>query len=144
MGRLLRFRGDREGKRLWQAKVADYVLHQGFGSSPAVYGPLVLVSADNKGGGAVAALDRVTGEVVWNERVGGKYAASPIYADGRLYFFSQDGVTTVIKPGVKLEVLARNQLDDGLMASPAADGKAFYLRTKSSLYRVESTGAGER
>jgi len=37
-----------------------------------------------------------------------------------------------------LEVLATNTLADGFMASPAADGKAFYLRTKTHLYRVES------
>ena len=54
-----------DGKQLWQTKVTDYVVHQGFGSSPALYGPLVLVSADNKGGGAIAGLHRVTGEIVW-------------------------------------------------------------------------------
>ena len=42
---------DRDGKQIWQTKISDYVLHQGYGSSPAVFGPLVLVSADNKGGG---------------------------------------------------------------------------------------------
>jgi len=56
----------RDGKRLWQTKVADYVLHQGFGSSPAVYGPLVIVSADHKGAGVIAALDRATGKEVWS------------------------------------------------------------------------------
>lgn len=56
----------RDGKKLWQKKITDYVLHQGFGSSPAVYGSLVIVSADNKGGtGMIAALDRATGDVVW-------------------------------------------------------------------------------
>ncbi len=68
---------DRQGKQLWQTKVTNYKLHQGFGSSPAVYGPLVLVSADNKGGsGCIAGLDRATGKVVW------KYArpAKPNYA----------------------------------------------------------------
>ena len=54
-----------EGEILWQQKVTDYVMHQGYGSSPAVYGPLVIVSADNKGGGAVTAFDRATGELVW-------------------------------------------------------------------------------
>ena len=49
----------------WQQKVTDFVMHQGYGSSPAIYGPLVIVSADNKGGGAVAGFDRVTGEVAW-------------------------------------------------------------------------------
>lgn len=55
----------RDGSRLWQTKISDYVIHQGYGSSPAVYGPLVIVSADNKGGGAIAGLDRKTGDIVW-------------------------------------------------------------------------------
>jgi outer membrane protein assembly factor BamB len=59
---------DRSGRKIWQTKITDYVLHQGFGSSPAVYGPLLLVSADNKGGsGAIAALNRETGEIVWKQ-----------------------------------------------------------------------------
>src|SRR5262245_27150569 len=58
---------NREGKLLWQTKVTDYVLHQGFASSPAVYGPLVIVSADNKGGGVIAALERATGKRVWKQ-----------------------------------------------------------------------------
>jgi outer membrane protein assembly factor BamB len=56
---------DLNGKKVWQTKITDYVIHQGYGSSPALYQSLVLVSADNKGGGAVAGLDRVTGDVVW-------------------------------------------------------------------------------
>ena len=49
---------ERDGKLLWQTKIVDYTVHQGYGSSPAVFENLVLVSADNKGGGAIAALDR--------------------------------------------------------------------------------------
>lgn len=56
-----------EGRQLWQTKVTDYVLHQGFGSSPAVYRSLVIVSADNKGTGVIAALERATGKVVWKQ-----------------------------------------------------------------------------
>ena len=87
----------------------------------------------------VTCIDAAKGEVVWSERIGGKYAASPIYADGRLYFFSQQGTTTVLKPGRTFEALATNALANGFMASPAAAGKAFFLRTKTHLYRVEST-----
>ncbi len=54
-----------QGRPVWQTKITDYVIHQGYGSSPALYRDLVLVSADNKGGGAVAALRRDTGELVW-------------------------------------------------------------------------------
>jgi outer membrane protein assembly factor BamB len=56
---------DLEGNILWKQKVSDYIVHQGFGSSPAVYGDLVIVSADNKGGGAIAGLNRKTGDVQW-------------------------------------------------------------------------------
>ena len=58
---------DLEGKQLWQTKITDYILHQGFGSSPTVYGPLVIVSADNKGTGAIAGLERTTGKIVWKQ-----------------------------------------------------------------------------
>jgi len=56
---------DLNGKLLWQSKISDYIEHQGYGSSPALYQSLVIVSSDNKGGGAIAALDRVSGETVW-------------------------------------------------------------------------------
>ena len=54
-----------EGQRLWQTRISDYIIHQGYAASPAVYQDLVIVSADNKGGGTLAALDRKTGEIVW-------------------------------------------------------------------------------
>ena len=70
---------DLGGKKLWSTKVTDYVLHQGYGSSPTVFGPLVLVTADNKGGGRLAGLDRATGKVVWSrERPKAPNYASPI------------------------------------------------------------------
>jgi outer membrane protein assembly factor BamB len=56
---------DRNGKIVWQTKVTDYVVHQAYGSSPAIYKGLVLVTADNKKAGVVAALDRKTGKTVW-------------------------------------------------------------------------------
>jgi outer membrane protein assembly factor BamB len=116
-------------KVAWKLKT-----HIGKYASPIMVDGLIYTAADES---FVTCIDAATGQVVWAERIGGKYAASPIYADGRLYFFSQDGTTTVIKPGRKLEVLATNKLDNGFMASPAAAGKAFYLRTKTHLYRVE-------
>lgn len=56
---------DLSGKILWQKKITDYVVHQGYGSSPALYGQLVIVSADNKGGGLIKALKKSNGETVW-------------------------------------------------------------------------------
>ena len=60
---------DLDGKKLWQTKITDYVTHQGYGSSPFIYKSLILVSADNKGGGVIAGLDKKTGSIVWkNDR----------------------------------------------------------------------------
>lgn len=58
---------DRKGKQMWQQKVGSFVTHQGFASSPVVYGTKVIVSADHKGGGVIMALDRQTGTPVWTE-----------------------------------------------------------------------------
>jgi outer membrane protein assembly factor BamB len=58
---------DLNGKILWQQKICDYITHQGFGSSPVLYENLVIVSADHRGGGVIAALNRETGKVVWSQ-----------------------------------------------------------------------------
>jgi len=76
----------REGKVLWQTKFSDYLIHQGYAASPALYKNLVFVSADHSGGGALAALDRKTGEVAWRHaRPKAPNYASPVVlrADGR-------------------------------------------------------------
>lgn len=56
-----------EGKILWQQTVGDFVTHQGFASSPVVHEGVVLVAADNKGGGTLAGLNRETGKIVWKQ-----------------------------------------------------------------------------
>src|SRR5208337_3565414 len=104
-------------------------------ASPLLVAGLIYSAAEEN---YVTCVEAATGQVVWTERIGGKYAASPVYGDGRLYFFSQQGTTTVLKPGRTCEVLATNILADGFMASPAAAGKAFFLRTRTHLYRIES------
>jgi hypothetical protein len=58
---------DASGKILWQRRVDDFVMHQGFGSSPVPHGSVVLVTADHRGGGIVAGLDARTGEVRWQQ-----------------------------------------------------------------------------
>jgi outer membrane protein assembly factor BamB len=115
---------------LWKIKT-----HIGKYASPLLVDGLIYTAAEES---FVTCIEAATGQVVWTERIGGKYAASPIYADGRLYFFSQQGTTTVLKPGRSFSVIGTNTLADGFMASPAAAGKAFFVRTKTSLYRIES------
>jgi len=88
--------------------------------------------------GIASAVEAKTGEMVWQKRIGGEYSASPVYADSKLWFFSEDGKTTVLNLGRNGEVVAENQLGDGFLASPAIAGKAFFLRSRSHLYRIEA------
>ena len=87
-------------------------------------------------GGVASAVEAKTGNVVWSERVGGNFSAAPLYADGRIYLCNEEGKVTVLAPGRQYKVLAENHFDSGIMASPAAAGKALYIRTKTDMYRV--------
>jgi len=89
-----------DGKQMWQTKITNYVVHQGYGSSPAIYEGLVIVSGDNKGGGAIAGLDRATGKIVWKrERPSKPNYASPtivkINGHDQLLFTGCDLVTSL-------------------------------------------------
>src|SRR6185503_2489287 len=59
--------------------------------------------------GIASCIDAKSGEVVWQKRIGGEYSASPVYADGRVWLFSEDGKTSVIRPARTFELLAENQ-----------------------------------
>jgi outer membrane protein assembly factor BamB len=101
--------------------------------SPIIVGDELYVVND---GGIASCLDAKTGSVIWQSRLGGTYSASPVFADGRLYFPAEQGVTTVIAPGKEARRLATNKLDGGLLASMAVAGGSFYLRTDAALYRI--------
>ena len=90
----------------------------------------------NSDDGVVSCRDPKTGEIIWQRRAGGEFAASPIYADGRIYLFSTEGTILTIKPGTEYEVLAETELGDGFMASPAVAGNEMILRSKSHLYSI--------
>jgi outer membrane protein assembly factor BamB len=87
--------------------------------------------------GVASCLSATTGEEIWQKRIGGNYSASPLAADGRIYFFSEEGETNVLKPGREFELLATNKLEGSIMASPAVAGRALFIRTDTQLYRIE-------
>lgn len=118
----------------WKFESKDVPLE----SSPILIGDLLYVVS---GAGTVSCLDANTGAIVWSERIGGNYVASPIYADGNLYFCSTQGKTTILKAGRAFELVATNELESGFMASPAVSEKALILRTKTHLYRIEERSA---
>jgi outer membrane protein assembly factor BamB len=102
--------------------------------SPVVAGEEVYMVSDN---GIVTAVEGGTGRIVYRERVGGNYSASPVHADGRLYFASEEGEVQVVAAGRQFRLLARNSLDGQLFASPAVVGRALILRTSQALYRIQ-------
>jgi outer membrane protein assembly factor BamB len=86
--------------------------------------------------GIASCLDAKTGQTVWLQRVGGEFSASPIYADGHIWLFDEEGKSTVLQPGRKYLQVSQNRLDEGCLASPAAVGDSLYVRTRTHLYRL--------
>ena len=88
-------------------------------------------------GGVASCLNAITGELIWNERLGGNYDASPIEIQNRLYFLNREGKTTVLSAGKKFDKLATNQLKGIFKASPAVADEALFLRSDTHLFRIE-------
>ena len=97
-------------------------------------GDLLFAIDDN---GVATCWEAMTGKVLWSERLGEHYSASPLAAAGRIYLCSEEGKTTVIAARREFKKLAVNELGDGFMATPAISGDALFLRSQSQLYRLE-------
>jgi outer membrane protein assembly factor BamB len=89
-----------------------------------------------KNGGILSCRDAGTGRLVYQQRLasGGGYYASPIAGDGKVYVASDQGVVSVIKAGDRFELLARNELAENIMATPAIAESNLYVRTDQHLY----------
>jgi outer membrane protein assembly factor BamB len=83
-----------------------------------------------------ASLDARTGQQHWTERLGGDFSASPLLAGGHVYFLNEEGVTSVLKPGKKFELVAKNELGERSLASPTPTDGAIFLRSQSHLWRI--------
>ncbi len=101
--------------------------------SPVVVGKYLLV-ADDRGTGNCFHTE--TGERLWLERMGRHYSASLVSANGLVYFTADDGVTKVVRPGEKLEVIAENALGDWTYASPAISAGHIYMRGEKQMYCI--------
>jgi outer membrane protein assembly factor BamB len=86
--------------------------------------------------GVLTCLEAATGAPVWQQRLGGNYAASPMYGNGKLYFTSREGVTTLIRPGREYQEIAKNQVFGQTLASLAVYGEALLLRTDRTLFCI--------
>ncbi len=102
--------------------------------TPTLWGDLLVFVNE---AGIANCLDARTGKVHWTKRLDGQYRASPLAADGRVYFLNMKGLATVVDASSEFKKLAENQLDDETIASPvAADGRIF-IRGRKSLYCVK-------
>ena len=139
-----------DGKQLWQTKITDYVLHQGFGSSPAIYDHLVIVSADNKGTGAIAALDRTTGKFVWrHDRPKLPNYTSPIIlkvAGRDQLIFSGCNLVTSFEPLTGEKLWEIKGSTEECVTSTVTDGNLIYTSggyPKNHLAAVLADGSGK-
>jgi outer membrane protein assembly factor BamB len=82
-------------------------------------------------------LDARTGQEHWQERLGGGYSASPLYADGKIYLQSEEGAAHVLKPGATFTKLADAGFKERTLASYAVGESSLFIRTDKHLYRVE-------
>lgn len=104
-----------------------------FTPSPILVGDELYIVND---AGIASCLDARTGQRYWQQRLGGNYSASPVFADGRIYFTSEEGLSTVIAPGREYRQLATNRLDGDALASLAVSDASIFIRTGTHLYRI--------
>lgn len=86
--------------------------------------------------GVATCVQAETGELIWQQRVGGNFSASPVAADNRIYFVGDNGETTVIEAGPEFKVLAKNPLDETVQASPAISRGQLFIRTERHLFAI--------
>ena len=100
-------------------------------SSPLIVDELIYMVTDE---GIISCVDVENGKTLYRERAGANFAASPIYANGRLYFFSMKGDVFVLEPARTYNVISQSKFGSGFMASPAVSGNKLILRSKTHLY----------
>jgi outer membrane protein assembly factor BamB len=101
--------------------------------SPLLVGEELYVVSDR---GIATCLDAKSGETVWQERIGGNFSASPVFAAGRVYLLDEDGKTHVVAASRTYEKLAENSLPERTLASLAVQEGTIYLRGDKHLYRI--------
>jgi outer membrane protein assembly factor BamB len=108
--------------------------------TPIVYGGHLYTCSNN---GTLACYEARSGRLVYQERVssGAGYSASPVAADGKLYFTSEEGDVRVVRAGPKFEPLAVNRMGEPCMATPAISDGMILIRTQHFLYGI---GRAER
>ena len=105
----------------------------GYVPSPIAHGKFVLLVADS---GVASCFNAHTGQRYWMERLPGGHSASPVSADGKVYFVSDKGITTVIEPGTEFKIVASNDLNELVSSSPAISNRQLFIRGNEHLYCI--------
>ncbi len=106
--------------------------------SPLLVGDELYFVSDN---GVFTCLEAHTGREHYRERLSGNFSSSPMFADGRIYLANREGATYVVSPGKSFKLLSENKLPDGILATPAAVDGAIFLRTETTLYRLQNASS---
>ena len=86
--------------------------------------------------GVLSLADATSGQVLWQQRLGGNYSASPVFADGRIYFQSEEGVDDRHRSRPRVPPARRQRLDGATLASMAVSSGSFFIRSHTHLYRI--------
>ena len=112
--------------------------------TPVVYGDLLYTCSNQ---GVLTAYNAVTGERVYQERLGGKggaFTASPVASDGKLYLSSEDGDVFVVKAGAKYELLATNPVGEVMMATPAISDGLVIVRALKHVFAFGDSATAKK
>jgi outer membrane protein assembly factor BamB len=131
-------RADGQGD-VTETHVAWKVTRQiGSSPSPVLFKGHIYVVTDQ---GVATCVAAESGKVIWQHRIGGKYSASVVALGEHIYFASEQGKVTVVRPDSECRIVATNELDGRIFATPAVAGRSLILRTDTHLYRVEASSA---
>jgi len=102
-------------------------------ASPVFANCLVFLANND---GVATCVDAETGKEVWKERLAERFRATPLVADGKVYFFSKEGKAIIVEASREFNVICRCDLSEDLMASAAAAHASLFIRTKEHVYRI--------
>jgi outer membrane protein assembly factor BamB len=108
----------------------------GYMATPLVYRGVLYVVTYN---GVLTAYDAKTGERLFTQRLAGgttAFTASPVAADGKVYFAGEDGHVFVLKAGRTYELAATNEMGDSTLATPALSEGTMFWRTQGHVLAI--------
>jgi outer membrane protein assembly factor BamB len=101
--------------------------------SPIYIRPYLFTITD---GGIATCYQPGNGEIIWQERIGGNFCASPVYAGGKIYFLSEEGTTTVIEAASQFKIVAKSPIGEKCQASIAVSNRRLFIRSDKNLFCI--------